>query len=70
MWRRGEKKRESMGGSAGIAREGATISACQVPVKHLVLPGGPKSGVCEVGIGMKTVGNGNYSVISFLVVFL
>ena len=45
-----KKKWESMGGSAGIAREGATISACQVPVKHLVFPGGPKSGICEVGM--------------------
>ena len=45
-----KKKRKSMGGSAGIARAGATISACQVPVKYLVLPGGPKSGICEVGM--------------------
>ena len=34
----------------------------------LVLGVGRREGMCY--LGMKTVGNGNYSVISFLVVFL
>ena len=38
------------GGAATIEPAEELFWACHPPLKHLVLPGGPKSGVCEVGM--------------------